>query len=39
MPPAYVKPCVKRQKNDAADAEAAPQALRAHLMQLNRNSI
>jgi hypothetical protein len=22
MPPAYVKPCVKRQKNDAADAEA-----------------
>ena len=23
MPPAYVKPYVKRQKNDAADAEAA----------------
>jgi transposase len=22
MPPAYVKPYVKRQKNDAADAEA-----------------
>ena len=22
IPPAYVKPCVKRQKNDAADAEA-----------------
>jgi transposase len=22
MPPAYVKPCVKRQKNDAADAGA-----------------
>ena len=22
MPPAYVKPCVKRQKNDMADAEA-----------------
>jgi transposase len=30
MPPAYVKPYVRRQKNDAADAEAAPQALRAH---------
>jgi transposase len=24
MPPAYVKPYLKRQKNDAADAEAIP---------------
>src|SRR5678816_407947 len=28
MPPAYVKPYVKRQKNDAADAEAICQAAR-----------
>ena len=27
MPPAYVKPYVKRQKNDAADAEAIFEAL------------
>jgi transposase len=27
MPPAYVKPYVKRQKNDAADAEAICEAL------------
>jgi hypothetical protein len=27
MPPAYVKPCVKRQKNDAADAEAICEAV------------
>jgi transposase len=26
MPPAYVKPFVKRQKNDAADAEAICEA-------------
>jgi transposase len=26
MPPAYVKPCVKRQKNDAPDAEAICEA-------------
>ena len=26
IPPAYVKPCVKRQKNDAADAEAIAEA-------------
>ena len=26
MPPAYVKPYVKRQKNDAADAEAICEA-------------
>jgi len=26
MPPTYVKPCVKRQKNDAADAEAICEA-------------
>ena len=27
MPPAYVKPYVKRQKNDATDAEAICEAL------------
>jgi transposase len=27
VPPAYVKPCVKRQKNDAADAEAICEAV------------
>ena len=27
MPPAYVKPCLKRQKNDAADAEAICEAV------------
>src|SRR5450759_1570698 len=27
MPPAYVKPYVKRQKNDAADAEAIPRIM------------
>ena len=27
MPPAYVKPCVKRQKNDATDAEAICEAV------------
>ena len=27
MPPAYVKPYVKRQKNDAADAEAIREAV------------
>ena len=27
MPPAYVRPCVKRQKNDAADAEAIFEAV------------
>jgi transposase len=27
MPPAYVKPCAKRQKNDAADAEAICEAV------------
>ena len=29
MPPAYVKPYVKRQKNDAADAEAICEAVTA----------
>jgi transposase len=29
MPPAYVKPYVKRQKNDAADAEAINASLAA----------
>ena len=27
IPPAYVKPCLKRQKNDAADAEAICEAV------------
>jgi transposase len=27
VPPAYVKPCVKRQKNDATDAEAICEAV------------
>jgi transposase len=27
MPPAYVKPYIKRQKNDAADAEAICEAV------------
>jgi transposase len=27
MPPGYVKPCVKRQKNDVADAEAICEAV------------
>jgi transposase len=30
MPPAYVKPYVKRQKNDAADAEAVCEAVTSH---------
>jgi transposase len=33
IPPAYVKPFVKRQKNDAADAEAA-----AYLAELSSPS-
>src|SRR5271154_244958 len=32
MPPAYVKPYVKRQKNDAADAEAICEAVRRPTM-------
>ena len=34
VPPSYVKPYVKRQKNDAADAEAICEALRQHLLEL-----
>ena len=30
MPPAYVKPYIKRQKNDAADAEAICEAVTIH---------
>jgi len=30
LPPVYVKPYVKRQKNDAADAEAIAEARRDH---------
>ncbi len=30
MPPAYVKPYVKRHKNDATDAEAICEAVKAH---------
>ena len=33
MPPAYVKPYVKRQKNDAADAEAICEAVRRPTMR------
>src|SRR6201986_5239857 len=33
MPPAYVKPYVKRQKNDAADAEAICEAVRGANMR------
>ena len=31
MPPAYVKPYVKRQKNDVADTEAICEAVRANM--------
>lgn len=34
MPPAYVKPFVKRQKNDAADAEAICEAVQRPSMRL-----
>ena len=33
MPPAYVKPYVKRQKNDATDAEAICEAVRRPTMR------
>ena len=33
MPPAYVKPYVKRQKNDAADAEAICEAVTSSALQ------
>jgi transposase len=33
IPPAYVKPFVKRQKNDAADAEAIADALNRPTMR------
>jgi transposase len=33
MPPAYVKPYVKRQKNDAADAEAICEAVTSRLLK------
>ena len=33
MPPAYVKPYVKRQKNDAADAEAICEAVQRPTMR------
>ena len=35
MPPAYVKPYVKRQKNDAADAEAICEAVTCPFRKLN----
>ncbi len=38
MPPAYVKPCVKRQKNDAADAEAIREAVTRPSMRFVRRS-
>jgi transposase len=36
MPPAYVKPYVKRQKNDAADAEAICEAVTRRACALSR---
>ena len=40
MPPAYVKPYVKRQKNDAADAEAICEAVtRANMRFPKRGSV
>jgi transposase len=36
MPPAYVKPYVKRQKNDMADAEAICEAVTRANMRLCR---
>ena len=39
MPPAYVKPFVKRQKNDAADAEAICEALQRPSMRFVPTSI
>jgi transposase len=39
MPPAYVKPYVKRQKNDAADAEAICEAVtRKHVVRTNQDA-
>jgi transposase len=37
MPPSYVKPYVKRQKNDAADAEAICEAVTRPTMRLSRS--
>jgi hypothetical protein len=39
MPPAYVKPYVKRHKNDAADAEAICEAVIPHLRDAGGGSI
>jgi transposase len=40
MPPAYVKPYVKRQKNDMADAEAICEAVtRSHSIRANKRPI
>jgi hypothetical protein len=36
MPPAYVKPCVKRHKNDAIDAEAICEAVTSMLAGARR---
>ena len=38
MPPAYVKPYVKRQKNDAADAEAICEAVQRPTMRFVREA-
>jgi transposase len=39
MPPAYVKPYVKRQKNDATDAEAICEAVtRAHAVRRDQDA-
>ena len=38
IPPAYVKPFVRRQKNDAADAEAICEAAQRPNMRFDMNS-
>ena len=38
MPPAYVKPYVKRQKNDATDAEAICEAVGRHAVRGDQDS-
>jgi transposase len=39
MPPAYVKPYVKRQKNDATDAEAICEAVRRPTRESRRSRV
>ena len=39
MPPAYVKPCVKRRKNDAPDAEAICEAVVTSARRLSGDAV